>query len=210
MIQSAIMRTNVYIDGFNLYFGAVKGTPYKWLDVQRLCEQLLPPHDIQSVKYFTARISARASDPQAPTRQQAYLRALATRPKVRLFYGHYTSHEVTLPLANTTPVRFARVIRTDEKGSDVNLAVHLVNDCHTLMLDSVVVVTNDSDLAEALRIAKGLGKNVGILNPHRHPSNKLAQHCTFQKSIRHGVLAACQLPNPVNDARGPIHKPAGW
>ncbi len=204
------MRTNVYIDGFNLYFGALRKTPYKWLDVQRLCEQLLPPHNIVAIKYFTARISARANDPQAPTRQQAYLRALATCSKVRIFYGHYTTHEVTLPLANTTPMRFAKVIRTDEKGSDVNLAVHLVNDCHTQQLDSVVVVTNDSDLAEALRIAKGLRKNVGILNPHENPSGTLGQHCPFQKDIRRGVLAASQLPNPVHDARGPIHKPASW
>ena len=115
-----------------------------------------------------------------------------------------------LPLANTSPLRFVRVIRTDEKGSDVNLAVHLVNDCHTQPLDSVVVVTNDSDLAEAIRIAQGLKKVVGILNPHQNPSNTLSQHCTFQKDIRKGVLSASQLSNPVNDARGPIHKPVNW
>ena len=91
------MRTHVYIDGFNLYFGAVKGTPYKWLDLQRLCEQLLPIHDIRLIRYYTARISARANDTQAPARQQAYLRALATLPKVSIFYGHYTVHDVWLP-----------------------------------------------------------------------------------------------------------------
>ena len=203
-------RTNVYIDGFNLYFGALKGTPYKWLDLEKFCQLLLPAHNIQTIKYFTARISARASDPQAPTRQQTYLRALATQPKVRIYYGHYMSHEVSLPVANTSPMRFAKVIRTDEKGSDVNLAVQLVNDCHTLTLDSVVAVTNDSDLAEALRIAKGLRKTVGILNPHQHPSYTLARYCDFQKEIRHGVLANSQLSNPVRDARGEIHKPARW
>ncbi len=206
------MRTNVYIDGFNLYFGAVKGTAYRWLNVQRMCELLLPdpPHVIETIKYFTARISARPNDPQAPSRQNAFLRALAAQPKVRIFYGHYATREVTLPLANTNPMRFARVLRTDEKGSDVNLAVHLVNDCHSLPLDSVVIVSNDSDLAEALRIARALGKNVGMLNPHKHPSQRLTQHCTFIKHIRQSVLAASQLPDTVHDTVGPIHKPAGW
>ena len=35
------MKTWVYVDGFNLYFGAVKGTLYKWLDIHTLCS-LLP------------------------------------------------------------------------------------------------------------------------------------------------------------------------
>jgi hypothetical protein len=39
------MRTIVYIDGFNLYYGAVKGTPYKWLDLKSVCQKLLDPHN---------------------------------------------------------------------------------------------------------------------------------------------------------------------
>ena len=35
-------RTYVYIDGFNLYYGPVKGTSFKWLNVRQLCELLLP------------------------------------------------------------------------------------------------------------------------------------------------------------------------
>ena len=34
--------THVYIDGFNLYYGALKGTPYKWLDLEALCRKLMP------------------------------------------------------------------------------------------------------------------------------------------------------------------------
>jgi len=53
------MRTCVYVDGFNLYYGALRNTPYKWLDVARLCGLLLPNHDITRIAYFTARVSAR-------------------------------------------------------------------------------------------------------------------------------------------------------
>ena len=68
--------TIVYIDGFNLYYGALKGSPYKWLDLEALCRRLLPKDEISQIRYFTARISARPDDPQQPQRQQTYLRAL--------------------------------------------------------------------------------------------------------------------------------------
>jgi hypothetical protein len=39
-------RTNVYIDGFNLFYGALKASPYKWLDPEALCHHLLPKDSI--------------------------------------------------------------------------------------------------------------------------------------------------------------------
>ena len=70
------MRTFVYIDGFNLYYSAVKGTPYKWLDLRAVFSGLLqPPHQITYLKYFTAQVSGKRDPPQ-PIRQQTYWRAL--------------------------------------------------------------------------------------------------------------------------------------
>jgi len=80
-------RTHVYIDGFNLYYGAVRDTTLNWLDVRKLCELLLPDHQIDRIKYFTARVSARRDDPDKPTRQQIYLRALRTLPDLDIIYG---------------------------------------------------------------------------------------------------------------------------
>src|SRR5713226_3392268 len=62
-----MLRTHVYIDGFNLYYGAVRGTPYKWLDASELCRLLLPQHNILKIRYFTAKIKSRPHDPNAPT-----------------------------------------------------------------------------------------------------------------------------------------------
>ena len=76
------MATIVYIDGFNFYYGAVKGTPYKWLDLEKLCRLLLPRDDIVKIRYFTAMIRERSHDPEQVVRQQAYLRALATLKQV--------------------------------------------------------------------------------------------------------------------------------
>lgn len=76
-------KTYVYVDGFNLYYGAVKDTPYKWLDIRKLCELMLKDHAIHKVKYFTAKVHGHVGDPRAPQRQQIFLRALARRSKFR-------------------------------------------------------------------------------------------------------------------------------
>jgi hypothetical protein len=88
------MRTRVYVDGFNLYYGAVKGTPFKWLNLVELARQVLPPgHTIDKLKYFTARVSG-ASDSGAPARQQAYLSALRTLPEVEVHFGNFLAKTV--------------------------------------------------------------------------------------------------------------------
>ena len=69
------MATHVYIDGFNLYYGCLKRTPHRWLDLQAFCERMLPKDDVTKVRYFTALVSARPHDPHGPVRQQVYLRA---------------------------------------------------------------------------------------------------------------------------------------
>ena len=97
------MRTIVYVDGFNLYYGSLKNTPFKWLDLPLLFETILQPHhDIRLVKYFTATISGTPQDQSAPQRQATYLRALQQfRPSVEVHLGHFLSHPVQLPLCAT-------------------------------------------------------------------------------------------------------------
>ena len=79
------------------------------------------------------------------------------------------------------------------------------------MYDLAVLVSNDSDLAEPLRIITGeMGKKVGILNPQKKPSRELSKYALFQKQIRAGALAACQFPSQIQDKHGIIHKPVTW
>ena len=207
------MKTFVYVDGFNLYYGAVKGTPYKWLDINKMCRLLLPKHQILKIKYFTARVSGRPGDPDQPTRQQMFLRALETIPDLEIVYGHFLKSEVMMPLAGCPPgaQAYAKVIKTEEKGSDVNIATHLLRDGYRGSYETAVVVTNDSDLLEPVRIVRQeLGKVVGILNPHPHPSRALLRHASFIKPIRKGVLAASQFPKTLRGLQGTITKPAAW
>lgn len=207
------MRTAIYIDGFNLYYRALKGTAVKWLDLKQLATLLLPSsHQIIGIKYFTALVSG-IFDPNQPIRQKTYIRALQKHiPELNVYYGHFLSHAVRSPISPLTqPPTFATVHKTEEKGSDVNLAVHLLNDAWKDAYDCAVVISNDSDLAEALRIAKEQnGKEIGIISPviKGHPSQELIRHASFVRRIRKGALAASQLPSPIPGTN--IRKPDGW
>jgi len=176
------MRTYIYIDGFNFYYGAVKGTQYKWLDFKKLFTHLLnTKNQIISIKYFTAIVTGKI-DPHQPIRQKTFLRALKKHiPEISIHYGEFLSHNVFKPLAYPInknlfgkPIKFAKVIKTEEKGSDVNLALHLLNDAWLNLYDCAVVVSNDSDLAEALKLVKTQhNKTIGLITPsNTHPSGE--------------------------------------
>lgn len=259
-----MLKTNVYIDGFNLYFGCIKNTPYRWLNLYKLCSLLLPKHQINKIKYFTALVSGRPTDPQQPTRQQIYLRALKTIPNLEIIYGQFQTRKTKMPLINKTfdpaqksknhilifrstnptvenlnkvkqhlyysktdlqdfridsvftplpkdNIQSAYVIRTDEKGSDVNLATHLLYDAFKDDFEIAAIISNDSDLYESVRLVISLGKKVGILNPQRRPpSRKLLSIATFFKQIRANVLSASLFSPIMKDVNGEFHKPEVW
>ena len=204
------VRTNVYIDGFNLYYGAVKGTPFRWLDISKFCAILLPRDTIHRIRYYTALVRPRPHDPDQGVRQATFLRALKTIPNLTIHKGHFLSHEVMMPSA-ANPARMVKVIKTEEKGSDVNLASHLLRDAFVDDFDIAVVVSNDSDLLEPIRIVQSeFRKPVGVLNPQKHPSMVLKKEAKFFKSIRKSALARCQFPPELKDAGGTFKKPADW
>lgn len=208
------MNAFVYVDGFNLYYGAVKGTPHKWLNILHLCQFLLPKNNIVKIKYFTAMVTARPGDPDQPSRQQIYLRALKTIPNLDIIYGHFLEHPVKMPLVSSLggKIKYATVMKTEEKGSDVNIAAHLINDGYKGLYQVAILVTNDSDLVEPIKIVRReLNLPVGVLNPHNSsPSHELRKSATFVKPIRTGVLVASQFPTTLTDAAGAFHKPLKW
>lgn len=207
-------RANVYVDGFNLYYGCLRHTPYKWLDPAQLATLLLPQScQVDRIRYYTARVSGRPGNPHAPRRQEIYLRALRTIPNLTIAFGHFLTSEVTMPLAH--PKRcgptVARVIKTEEKGSDVNLASHLLLDSFRGECEIAFVISNDSDLLEPVRIARReFGIQVGIGCPHERPSQVLLRQANFIRPIREGVLRVSQLPTTLSDDHGTFTKPSSW
>ena len=142
------MKTNVYIDGFNLYYG--------WLDVSKLCSLLLPYHQINRIRYFTARVTSRPDDPLQPQRQENYLRALRTIPNLSIHFGHFLSSTVRMPLAHP-PVngpRTVEVIKTEGKGSDVNIATYMLVDAFNKDCEMSVLLSNDSDLKTPIEFVR--------------------------------------------------------
>ncbi len=206
-------RTIVYVDGFNFYYGAVRGTPWKWLDPVSLFQKLLgPQNELVRVRYFTARVQPSASDPQVNVRQDAYLRALQAHcPLVQLHYGHFLRHPVRMANVNPPP-NTVEVWKTEEKGSDVNLALHLLNDAWLDAYDCAVVVSNDSDLAESMYLVKAqTRKLLGLVTPGapaRKTSKELSDHADFVKPIRRWMLEQSLLPSPIPGTT--IRKPPNW
>jgi uncharacterized LabA/DUF88 family protein len=209
------LRTVVYVDGFNLYYRCLKGTGHRWLDLVALCRRVLSPiNQVVAVKYYTAMVDAWPGDLDQPVRQATYLRALRTRKEVSIHLGHYLTKPTRLPLAK--PVRglprIVEVLRAEEKGSDVNLAAHLVRDGFRGDFDAAVVISNDSDLYEPIRIVtQELAKPVGLLIPEgTNVSAKLRPVASFLRPIRRSALAASQFAEELSDRVGVFRKPERW
>jgi hypothetical protein len=206
--------TNWYIDGFNLYYRLLRGhVPGKWLDLEALARTVFPADTIGAIKYFTARIKA-LDDPQAPQRQQVYLEALGTLPRVEIHLGFFQINRRLRRLADPRPdgPTAVEVMLAEEKGSDVNLATHLVADAATRACERAVVVTNDADLAEPIRMATHIfGAYTVLLHPSDAPAKVLvnAGPSEVQRLWRSTVLKA-QFPDVVGAGRRRITKPEDW
>ena len=208
------MRTTIYVDGFNLYYGCLKNTDYKWLNLEVLFSNILKNHhSIDRICYFTANLKRSPHDPDAQLRQKAYLNALESLSNLEVIYGKFVRNNVRMPLV-TPPPNTVEVIKTEEKGSDVNFSVHLLNDAWKGRYECAVLVTNDSDMAEAMRLVKSQfpKKKLGLITPRGRPTSELRKYADFKKTISDDDLKAAQFSNPVKrpQSKGDIHKPQSW
>lgn len=205
------MKVCVYVDGFNLYYRALKGTPYRWVNLIKLAKRVLDPaDDVELVRYFTARVSARSGDPDAPRRQQIFFNALRTLPNFQFHYGRFLPKTKRRPLVSTG--KFVEIHDTEEKGSDVNFATHLLNDGWLGKYELALVLSQDTDLVEPIRIVtQDRGLKVGLvwLDGGR-PSKHLADVSSFVRHISQADLVAAQFPNPIPRAGTPLFKPSTW
>ncbi|MBP3933064.1 MAG: NYN domain-containing protein, partial [Pseudomonas sp.] len=217
------MKTIVYVDGFNLYYRALKKTKFKWLNLMALCQASLPKDcEIIGINFYTARISSRI-DPSSPKDQHIYLKALKTIPGLTQTFGSFQVSDklmflsqpmVFSPKLTTLPVpapRFVSVVKVEEKGSDVNLGVHLVRDALLRKMEHAVVITNDTDLCEPLRIVVEDAKlPLTLLSPVANPAKGLEKLATYVRHLS-PYLGVSQFPDPVVTSTGEIlAKPDKW
>lgn len=243
------MRIGVYIDGFNLYYGARglcgRGTPgWRWLDLRGLAAELAGRRtswagaSIERVVYCTARIDG-AGNPSGHADQDVYLKALVAAGSVdHIEYGTYVARVKTAPLAVKDPRGRPRLVgpawpvmiqdgqggpvsgavfmvsyaNREEKGSDVNVAAHLLLDVLGGAVDGALIISNDSDLRFPVEQAR-LHVPVGIVNPSRNYLAGDLRGTAATGAGRHwwARLTAVDLKShQLRDPVGPYRRPSGW
>ena len=213
-------KTIVYIDGYNLYYGLLKGTPYKWLNLSMFARKLPPDeHEIVAVKYFTACTLTYPHDEAAVERQNIYLQAILTLADVKVINGFFKKNKVLMPVyeesckkCNVPCDGFVRVMRLEEKRSDVNLAVEMMVDVALSDVDCLVVITGDADQVGTIEAARWrFNKTVVVFNPQKSVSDHLKRAASYYKNIPRDLPARCQLPDVVPLTNGRfIHRPPAW
>lgn len=233
------LRTRIYIDGYNLYYGCLKGTPYKWLDLLTLFERhilpsILLPRPVKhgaikllplGIKFFTAKIlekAAKASD--SVSSQSRYHTALRKvhNSRIELIEGYYSLIESKAKIVDAEepekwPCKCQEILvwKLEEKQSDVSLALQAYHDAITGQVDQVVIVTNDTDIAPALQLIRNytsvtIGLVIPTRNRERVPNTELANLAHWVRShITDDELAASQLPRVI-PGRRPTIKPDSW
>ncbi len=232
MTASKALRTRVYIDGYNLYYGCLKGSPYKWLDPIVLFEQhiiptSMPPgmHAIPlplSIKYFTAKIVERAAKAEDSVSSQArYHTALRKLydGRIELVEGYYSIVESKAKIVDggKWPRDCEEIVvwKLEEKQSDVNLALQAYHDAITGEVDQVIIVTNDTDIVPALAlIRRHTPVIVGLVIPtkqnEREVNKDLADEAHWVRDqIGRTELLCSQLPRVI-PGRRPTIKPYSW
>ncbi len=226
------MRAIFYIDGFNFYYRRTKNQPqYKWHNLKTLADVIVPDTtSVLEVKYYTAPVSGKI-DSGAPVRQQKLFAAFATVPEISVFHGRFLYSEKWAGLAKPpkakpdgynwgpTPPDVVFIKKTEEKGSDVNLGVHLVRDAFISAFDIAYVLTNDTDLVEPIRIVtEEVKKQVCLVVPARSrnqkqpmPSPSLEAVSSFKHYIDDAELAQSQFPDIIiRQGKKEIIRPAEW
>ncbi len=209
-------RVIAYIDGFNLFYSCLKGGDCKWLDLVKLCESYLrADQELVAVKYFSALVNSTVGDPTRTNRQKLYLSALAANPKIQIELGYFSVHPTKMPRAEDwtagkiVPVD---VIKTEEKGTDVNLAVHMVADAFQDKFDCAMLFSNDSDMSTAVKIVtQTCKKTVGLYIDRKAVSFKvLRDYATYVSRITPTRLKNNQLDAIICSSNQVIAKPEDW
>lgn len=219
-------RTIIYVDGFNLYYGALKRTPDKWLDLAAYFGLILPDADLRAVRYFTAPVSG-----QEGVDQQVYLNALAMNPLVDIRLGKYKPKTIRCGVGTCSHRGPREFTRSEEKQTDVGIAVGMLDDAYQSHADRMVSVSGDSDLVPALRLvgvrAPAIKLSVYIPDRRawnvRQASGSKPSVRTFAEDIRSAVgnknvrllpiieLGRSQLaPSMLSSDGSTITKPSDW
>lgn len=193
-------RVISFIDGFNLYHAiADLNRPYlKWLDLFLLSKQFVKPisEELKKVFYFSA--FAEHLKESSQKRQKSYIRALELRG-IQPVLGHFKNKDRRCPDCSY------KWTGHEEKATDVNIALRLLDLAYRDEFDRALLFTNDSDLAPAIELVRLRfpEKHITtIVPPHRYHSNELIRASSDKSKVSIQHLERCLLPEDLSDASG--------
>ena len=203
----ATERVIAYIDGFNLYYGLRDAhlRSSRWLDLRGVCASLLKPRQrLQLVRYFTTRVR---DDAAASERQAIFIDALLARGGIEIDFGHF--------LSNSKTCRSCGVVwkKNEEKRTDVNIAVRLLDDAYDDRFDTAMVISGDSDLVPPIESVRRRfpSKRLIVAAPPARWSGQLSQAANAAFRISPLTIRSNRLPDPVLTPGGvELHAPRGW
>lgn len=205
-------RAIVYVDGFNLYYGALRGTSHRWLDLERLFTMLRNEDAVECIHYFTTLVTG----PPKPE-QSTYISALATLDTVNVQLGQFKTQSIKCELSGCTYTGSRTIKVPVEKRTDVQIALQMLDDAHADRCDRFVLVTGDSDLVPAVnRIKfdfpqKQVFVYVPATNRDRGAATELRNAAHANRTLPNNLLRLAQFPAEIPDGSGGIlQKPPGW
>ncbi|MCG6575147.1 NYN domain-containing protein [Pseudomonas sp. AF32] len=229
------MRTAFFVDGYNVFYGLLAGTPYKWLNLTQLLTHIArvenPKSSLVSVDYFTSSVK-----PELATRgvaskeaQDAYVRALKAN-KVNVHYGRHQLERANAPRFVSRKVGASRqdtvpIWKLEEKETDVHIAISMYRTASRQearsreeRIEQLVLVSGDTDMAPALRAIREDFPHlkIGVVLPYRTDSRRLApgslKECAhwMRRVVTCDELQSHQFPNRVPTHKAPAIKPDYW
>lgn len=206
-IRMSDQRVITYIDGYNLYHGMLDARlrSSRWLDLPMLGRSLLKPdQDLMLTRYFTTRVRG---NPGKTGRQSAFIDALVARGDIEIDFGHFLSKPVTCRSCGSTWQK------NEEKKTDVNIAVRLLDDAYDDRFDVAVVVSGDSDLVPPIEAVRRRfpTKRLLVAFPPKRNSSELRRVADAAFTISDRNIRASRLPEKVVTATGvTLSAPPGW
>ena len=228
------MKTVCYVDGFNLYYGCLKATSYKWLDIYKLFTRIInennPEANLLQIKFFTAPIKTKLAShgDAAGAAQMAYHRALTTLypQHIFIFEGYFSLEEGSFLEYLNPPdkTRRVKIWRLEEKQSDVNIAIEAYRDATHGAIEQIIFVTNDTDQEPTLKALRNdyPDLRIGVILPIKEPSsdtsararpgnNRLSIYADWTRShIKNEELKSSILPETIPTQKKAIRKPGYW
>jgi uncharacterized LabA/DUF88 family protein len=191
-------RVIAFIDGLNLYHATSRldRPELLWIDLWALSKKFLKAfsEELCKVYYFSAyadHVGVVKKD-----NQKAHMLALTLRGVVPVL-GQFKNKDRKCPTCDY------KWIGHEEKETDVNIAVYLLDLAYQNTFDRALVISNDSDLSPAIRMVRLRFPDKRITTvapPNAFHSNALIQASSDKSKIRIEHLERCQLPPVVYDA----------